>query len=162
MVKETKIRVPRPPITKSGRPRIPPGKKARPDDVRTERLVLRVHPNLMEILTGRARERGITRSAYVEQLLVGWARLDPRNPKLDLIGKLVAGAQDPNEVRIRSPFNFAERWSKFAAAHTLLLGAPPPNDWVESPDMPLPEPDPRAGRHPYSDDDPPNPPFKRR
>src|SRR3984893_4480053 len=108
-----------------------PRKAADAGDTRTERLVLRVHPDLVEVLTERAREKGITRSAYVEQLLVGWVRLDPRNRRLDAIGKFVPDAPDPDDVKRRSPLSFAERWQKFSTASQLLLGAPPPSDWFD-------------------------------
>jgi len=117
----------------------------------------------MDVLTIRAREKGLTRSAYVEQLLVGWVRLDPRNRRVDMIGKYVEGAADPEDVKKRSPLSFAERWAKFSSASQLLLGAPPPPDWFESPDTGLLDhPDPRSSRHPYSDDDPPEPAFRRK
>jgi hypothetical protein len=76
----------------------------------------------------------------------------------------VSDAPDPTEVRLRSPLSFAERWTKFSTASRLLLGAPPPSDWFESEDRGLmpDDPDPSAGPHPYSDDDPPAPPFKRK
>ncbi len=160
MVKEATTRMPRPALNKDGTPRAKPGKKPRPADVRTDRLVLRVHQDLMEILTERARERGITRSAYVEQLLIGWVRLDPRNRKVDLIGKYDPAASTPAEMRQRSLVKFVERWRRFAEASLLLLGFEPPREWFE--DEELPDPDPRAGRHPYSDDNPPDPPFRRR
>jgi hypothetical protein len=128
MVKET--RRPRPPVNKDGSPRAKPGKKAKPDDVRTDRLVLRVHHDLMEILSERAREKGETRSHYVEKLLVGWVRLDPRNRKVDLIGKYVPDAPDPRDPKRMSSFGYHERWRKFNNASRLLLGAPPPSDWL--------------------------------
>lgn len=121
----------RPDVNKDGTPRQRPGKKPKPDDVKTDRLVLRVHPDLMSILTERARERGVNRSQYVEKLLIGWARLDPRNPRVDMIGKFDPTAPVPAEVRLRSPLAFADRWQKFASASQLLLGAEPPKEWFE-------------------------------
>ena len=77
-----------------------PGKPPRPGEVRTEKLVMRVHPDLMELLTESAREKGVTRSAYVEQLLVGWVRLDPRNCRVDMIGKYAPDAPDQKRCRL--------------------------------------------------------------
>src|ERR1700676_156159 len=128
-----------------------PRKAADAGDTRTERLVLRVHPDLVEVLTERAREKGLTRSAYVEQLLIGWVRLDPRNRRLDMIGKYVADAPDPMDPKRMSTFSFQERWRKFNIASRLLLGATPPSDWFpDQEDIPLPDP--------YSDEDPAVPP----
>ena len=159
MVKDSKTRKPRPPINADGSPRRKPGKPPRPGDVRTDRLVMRVHHDLLELLTERARERGITRSNYVEQLLVGWVRLDPRNRQVDLIGKYLPNAPHPYEVQVRSPFAFAERWQKFATVSRLILGAEPPREWIENEDRGLvPNEDPRVpGRH-YDDLDLPEPP----
>ena len=142
----------------AGRRRRSPRKTVEAGDTRTERLVLRVHPDLIEVLTVRARERGITRSAYVEQLLIGWVRLDPRNRRLDMIGKIIPGAQDPEELKRRSAFSFAERWSKFATVSRLLLGAPPPSEWVDDGNGP---PDDLGPADQDYDEDP-TPPSKRR
>lgn len=54
-----------------------------PLDVRTKRLAQRVHPHLMSVLDQRSREYGITRSQFVERILVDYcnayegAQLDP-------------------------------------------------------------------------------------
>jgi hypothetical protein len=181
MVKETTTRRPRPPVNKDGSLRRKPGKQAAPGDIRTERLVLRVHHDLMEVLSERARERGITRSAYVEQLLVGWVRLDPRNRKVDLIGKYDPGAPTPADLRQRSRVGFVERWRRFAEASLLLLGFEPPREWFENDDL-EPRQDLHAAGWLYSDsfgtkpaagsgansatvpidDEPPNSPVRRR
>lgn len=161
MVKGPTTRKPRPPVNKDGTPRRPPGKAPSPSDVRAERLVLRVHPDLMEILTVRARERGVTRSAYVEQLLVGWVKLDPRTRRIDAIGKYVPDAPDPTQVRLRSPLSYANRWSKFSTASRLLLSAEPPQEWLENEELGFATADEaRLYHNQQSDDDePPSPPF---
>src|ERR1700688_139101 len=78
------------------------GPDPRPEEVRTERLTLRVHPDLMEILTARARERGVSRSQYIEKLLIGWTNADPRNVKVDSIGKIISDAADPATMRMQN------------------------------------------------------------
>jgi hypothetical protein len=162
MVKEATTRKQRPPVNKDGSMRRKPGKKPSPGDVRTDRLVLRTHPDLMDVLTIRAREKGLTRSAYVEQLLVGWVRLDPRNRRIDMIGKYVQDAPDPEDVKKRSPLSFAERWQKFSSASQLLLGAPPPSDWFDDGGYGVgPEVDHDVHRRP-AEDDQPTPPFRRK
>jgi hypothetical protein len=121
---------PRPPVNKDGRPRRKPGKPANPDDVRTERLSMRVHPDLAAILTARARERGITRSQYIEQLLVGWVKIDPRNPKIDAIGRIDVDAAPPLSMRLE-PLKFGERWARLATVMEALLGMRPADEWIE-------------------------------
>jgi hypothetical protein len=145
MVKETG----RGAVKKDGStPKRKPGKPPRPGEVRTEKLVMRVHPDLMALLTERAREKGETRSAYVEKLLVGWVRLDPRNRRVDMIGKYVEDAPDPRDPKRMASFGYHERWRKFSSASRLLLGAPPPSDWL--PDEEGGDP---ADYRPHPDDD---------
>lgn len=123
-----------PPINKDGTPRRKPGKPAHPADVKTDRLVLRVHPDLLAILTNRSKERGITRSQYVEKLLIGWSNLDPRNPRLDLIGKVSPTAPVPAALRDTQGREYARRWEKFCDASVLLFGSEPPKEWYEEDD----------------------------
>jgi hypothetical protein len=132
MVKEPKSRRGKmPAINADGSKRGKPGKPARPGEVRSDRLIMRVHPDLLGILSERAREKGLTRSQYVEQILVGWCRLDPRNRRVDMIGKYDPAAPSPEELRSRSSFRFADLWTKFGTVSRLLLGAPPPSEWVD-------------------------------
>ena len=147
-----------PAVNADGTPRGKPGKPPRPGEVRSDRLIMRMHPDLLGILSERAREKGLTRSQYVEQILIGWVRLDPRNRRIDMIGKYVQGAPDPADVKKRSAFSFADRWSKFATASRLLLGALPPSEWVDDGNGPPDELGP-AGQ---DDDENPKPPSKLR
>jgi hypothetical protein len=54
-----------------------------PLDVRIKRLAQRIHPHLMSVLDQRSREYGITRSQFVERILIDYcnthegAQLDP-------------------------------------------------------------------------------------
>jgi hypothetical protein len=72
---------------KTGRP------ASDPADVRSERTALRMHPDLQHELSAAARERGITRSLLIEQILLGAinARLASRGERmLDGIGKYLS------------------------------------------------------------------------
>lgn len=167
MVKKGTILGPRNPITKTGQPRKLPGRKPPPEDLRAGRLVMRVHPDLEEILRARAREKGMTKSAYVESVMIGWAAADPRNPKIDSIGKFVANAQSPAEQRLSNPLRFLERWTKFVQISEQILGLPPKREWLEADprDYWQPEPDEDEAAHlrrvddtPYSVEDPENQP----
>lgn len=117
-----------------------PGPEARPDLVRSGRVALRCHPDLERILELRSREAGVSKSKYVEKLLVGWLGADPRNPRIDSIGKFVPGAQDPYDQRTAEPLKIAEKWQRFAQAHDLLLGHQPPRQWFEEADRFWPAP----------------------
>ena len=124
MVKEVKL-------TKAGFPALKRGPKFRPDMRRTNRLIMRVHPDLMDLFDLRAEERGMTRSKLVESILVGFLKADPRNPKISPIGQIDMTAPTPEEVRDDNPHRFAERWQRFIAACTAVLGSPPPVDWFD-------------------------------
>jgi hypothetical protein len=80
MVKATKSR------KTSGRP---PGD---PDDVRSERTAMRMHPDLLREINIAAREAGKNRSLFTEWVLISWInnRLLARGERpLDAIGKYV-------------------------------------------------------------------------
>lgn len=112
---------------------VKPGPKVAEDEVRSERLTMRMHPDLMHILDERAKERNVSRSAYIEQLLIGWVQADPRNPKVDGRGKLVENAPSPIEQMNNNSFAYAAKWAKFNTAYAILLGTDAPKKWVEEP-----------------------------
>jgi hypothetical protein len=108
-----------------------PGPKIAESDIRTERLAMRVHPDLIHIVDQRAREQNLTRSAYIERLLVGYIQADPRNPKIDSRGKLVENAASPLEMMNKDSIRFGEKWSRFNQAHAILMGTEAPKKWIE-------------------------------
>lgn len=143
------------------------GQPPKGDKARSARLLIRVHPNLLDLVDVHAEERGVTRSQLVEQLLVGFIRLDPRAPRISAIGQIEPppeGAPPPVQTRPGSfprpgtPPNahlFLRRWDDFRQASQLVTGYAPPDalieDWVqtgpndEPDDLPLP-PHARWGR----------------
>lgn len=98
---------------------------------KANRLTLRMHPDIMEILSWRAAERGVSRSHLVEQILVGFMRSDPRNPRMDPVGRIIPDAETPLALRERSPVQLADKWRKFATAHEIVMGVPPSADWLD-------------------------------
>ena len=110
-------------------------------DIRHNRLTLRAHDDLMKLLSLRASESGLSRSAYIERLLIAWLRADPRNPKLDNMGKRVPNAgPSPFDLRTSEPLRIAERWQRFSQAHELIFGQNAPRDWFEDADSYWPAP----------------------
>lgn len=67
---------------KLGRPFADPG------DVRTLRLEQRVHPHMMSVLDQRSREYGLSRSQFIERILVDYLNSHER-AQLDAIGRWV-------------------------------------------------------------------------
>lgn len=114
MVKDSK-----PKVAAAGAPRAK--RQAKPDDARSGRLILRAHPDLLQILTVRARVAGISRSRYVERLLIAWLNADPRNPRLDAVGKILGGFGQARFEAL-SELGKAERWARYNSAHSAIFG----------------------------------------
>jgi hypothetical protein len=111
MVKAVRMR------KKTGRP---PGD---PDDVRSERTAMRMHPNLLRELNVAAREAGKNRSLFTESILIGWinARLMARGERpLDAIGKYVSD-EEMERLNAMSDAASAAQY----AQRTMDYGGPP-------------------------------------
>ncbi|MCS3727364.1 hypothetical protein [Bradyrhizobium betae] len=100
-------------------------------NAREERIALRAHADLIEILDRRAEEKGQTRSAYIESLLIAWVKADPRNPRIDNRGKLVPDAPTPAELQRANPQRYTDRWVQFNRAFNALFGTDVPREWRE-------------------------------
>lgn len=124
-------RGPMPDTNADGSPRGKPGVAADPAAAKSDRIIMRVHPDLLSIIDARAREKDLTRSKYLNQLLVGWSNADPRNPRLDAAGRRVETAPEPLQYQLARPLVFAERWQRFVTAHNAIFGHPPPAGWFE-------------------------------
>jgi hypothetical protein len=82
-----------------------------PDTLRTERLVVRIHPDLMRWLTKLATENGITRSLLVERSLVTFVNLSQPEPILDAMGRELQ-AEPPEGAPLGTPESFASIWKR--------------------------------------------------
>jgi hypothetical protein len=56
-------------------------------DLRTERIAMRAHPDLLSHLNDLARRAGIVRSVYIERILIGYVNDLYGEEVLDAIGK---------------------------------------------------------------------------
>lgn len=65
---------------------------ADPADVRTLRLAQRVHPHLMSVLDQRSREYGLTKSQFIERILIDYVN-SHEQAQLDAIGRWVPSAK---------------------------------------------------------------------
>jgi hypothetical protein len=70
----------------------PPGD---PDNLRTERIAFRVHPNLVFELNVLARLDGITRSTLIEKMLIRLVNDHHRRTVIDAVGRYVDGPPPP-------------------------------------------------------------------
>jgi hypothetical protein len=87
----------------------PPGD---PDDVRTERIAIRVHPNLLFELNVLSRVEGVTRSVLVERLLIRLVNDHHRRTLMDPIGRYVDGPPEIIEPGKGVEFLRRERMKK--------------------------------------------------
>lgn len=151
--------------SKTGKPKTigskrPVGQPPKGDAARSDRLIMRIHPDVLPLLDQKAVEQGLTRSQFVEKLLVGWLRLDPRTPRIDAVGRLeVSPAPSRPGAPVRSgslprpaepslsPHIFLSRWEKFCTAARLVMGWDPKDELIEYyVDRHGPEPDQDADR----------------
>jgi hypothetical protein len=101
-----------------------PGKKTAgrrpgpPEDVRSERMVVRMHPDLVESLTERAKVYGVSRSQYVERILIGYLNMQEGQKQIDLTGRYVKSTATAKALR-QSP---DDAWSAFGRRNLKLLG----------------------------------------
>jgi len=92
-----------------------------PNAMRSERLVLRVHPDLITALNKAADEAGLSRSTFVERCLISWLNGDPRN-HLDHVGRSVPPeALDKENSPLGSMASFEKRWQKFRRLRRTVL-----------------------------------------
>ena len=101
-----------------------PGKKTagrRPgpiEDVRTERLVVRMHPDLFGVLTEKGKLYGVSRSQYVERILISYLNMQAGQATIDWTGRF---AKDVGTIKVmrQSP---AEQWAAFGRRNQAILG----------------------------------------
>lgn len=92
----------------SGRPR------GDPEDLRTARIAIRLHPDLTEVVNAACRYVGLNRSIFIERCLIEWCNAhanEINSDPLDAIGRFVdPDAQQPRampgpSVGLNSMFN---------------------------------------------------------
>lgn len=99
------------------------------DSIRSDRLMMRMHEDLVLLLDARSKEAGESRSRYIEKLLIAFLKLDPRNPRMDAWGRIDAEAPPP--LQKPDTIRFGERWHKWVDMNERLLGFRVPNEWLE-------------------------------
>jgi hypothetical protein len=118
-------------LRKDGQPRRKPGPTADAAKMKDDRVVLRAHADLAQFVTTGASERGITKSQFVEKLLVGFNNLDPRQPRLNMNGRRSETSMGPIERMEKQPMEFEAQWKRFVELSGLLTGFTPPREWFE-------------------------------
>jgi hypothetical protein len=92
---------------------------------RSDRLVVRVHPDLVDALNLSADEAGISRSLFIEKILVSYVRQDPRFADLDHMGRRRATHVQATETSMRA---FEQRWNRFAGIRRAVIGDDIPDE----------------------------------
>jgi hypothetical protein len=64
-----------------------------PEDLRSARIGMRIHPDLRKELDRRAREEGLRLSMYIERILIDRINVDAGHPILDKIGRYAQSVQ---------------------------------------------------------------------
>jgi hypothetical protein len=64
-----------------------------PDDLRTERIAVRAHKDLVNELNFLSRHKGVTRSVLIERLLIDLVNDEARTIVVDAIGRYIGGEQ---------------------------------------------------------------------
>jgi hypothetical protein len=100
-----------------GRPRFDP------DALRTERLVIRIHPDLMEALTALSSNNGITRSLLVERAMIALVNeQNPGGPILSLQGRRVS-TEPSTHAPLGTPDSFRQLWGRVIGGEPALPNA---------------------------------------
>jgi hypothetical protein len=81
-----------------------------PDDLRTERIAVRAHKDLVNELNFLSRHKGVTRSVLIERLLIDLVNDEARSIAVDAIGRYtVAEAPTPTPQITRRPVDIWNR-----------------------------------------------------
>jgi hypothetical protein len=108
-------------VTKSKAPAKPDGrKKMPPEEVRSDRLVLRAHPDLMDALSLRAKGYGVSRSQLIERILITYLNMqDDQKPALDMSGRYLT---DEGQARWMKQTVGERLWSRFGSKNKAVIG----------------------------------------
>jgi hypothetical protein len=93
-------------------------KPGNPADVRSERLVLRAHPDLVDALTERGKVYGVSRSQFIERILITYLNLQDGQRPLDLTGRYVKTAAAAKMMQQKP----GDAWKAFGARNQRMLG----------------------------------------
>jgi hypothetical protein len=88
---------------------------------RSYRYVMRMHPDLADGLNKLADESGLSRSLFVERILISFVNQDPRMA-LDHIGRRVRHDIPPTPVPPGSLASFGRQWQRWSALRHDVLG----------------------------------------
>ena len=95
------------------------GRKAgNPADVRSERIVMRVHPDLVDALTERGKVYGVSRSQFIERILISYLNLQADQRPLDFTGRYVRTTAQAKLMKQKP----GDAWAAFGKRNMELLG----------------------------------------
>jgi hypothetical protein len=92
-----------------------------PNARRSYRYVMRMHPDLADALNALADESGLSRSLFVERVLISFVNQDPRTA-LDHIGRRVRHDTPTGGPPRGSLASFGRQWQRWAALRHEVFG----------------------------------------
>jgi hypothetical protein len=93
-------------------------KPGNPADVRSERIVLRAHPDLVDALTERGKVYGVSRSQFIERILITYLNLQQDQRPLDLTGRYVKTEAAARMMKQKP----GDLWAAFGRRNLAMLG----------------------------------------
>lgn len=93
-------------------------KPGNPEDLKSVRLVMRAHPDLVDALTERGRLYGVSRTEYVERILISYLNLQDGQRPLDWSGRYVRSDVAAKIAQQRP----GDAWAAFGARNLKLMG----------------------------------------
>jgi len=100
---------------KRGRGRRPGDPAARRD----YRFVMRMHPDMAEVLNSLADEAGLSRALFVERILISFINQDPRH-RLDHVGRAIR--PDAPATTTGTLASFGRAWQRWQALRHDVIG----------------------------------------
>lgn len=121
-------------VPKKGEKNIGGRPRRDPETLRTERLVLRIHPDLMTAMTDLAKANGITRSMLVERAMISFVNMSSPSSQLDFMGRQMKGTET-GSAPLGTPQSFNQIWKRAVGGSYVAPkgGVKYPSDWEPSP-----------------------------
>jgi hypothetical protein len=93
-------------------------KPGNPDEMKTGRIVMRAHQDLVDALTERGRIYGVSRTEYIERILISYLNLQEGQRPLDWSGRYVK-TQVAAAIAKQTP---GDAWAAFGRRNMRLIG----------------------------------------
>jgi hypothetical protein len=93
-------------------------KPGNPADVKTTRIVMRSHPDLVEAIAQRAKTYGVSRTELIERIMISYLNLQADQKPLDWSGRYVTSPEQANWARM----SIGDQWAAFGRRNQAIFG----------------------------------------